>query len=118
MAVDPESAGEVGLSSAYLSQVSVREAVQILLEPTDMNRVLVPVGIEVRMVRPAQSTDAWAAPKGTTIIIRTRQGSCCCYAQGWGQLPYPKDHVFFTPGVSPQLRVGLSPYSVHVMQRE
>lgn len=70
----------MGLSSAYLSQVSVREAVQILLEPTDMNRVLVPVGIEARMVRPAQRTDAWAAPKGTTIIIRTRRGSCCCYA--------------------------------------
>jgi hypothetical protein len=45
-------------SSAYLSQVSIREAVQVLLETTDMNCVLVPVDIEARMVRPAQNTAA------------------------------------------------------------
>lgn len=80
--MDPGSSGKMGLSSAYLSQVSIREAVQVLLETTDVNCVLVPVGIEVRMVRPEQSMAAWAAPKGTTIDASTRQGSYCHYAQG------------------------------------
>lgn len=56
--IDPESTGQRGLSSAHLSQVSIREAVQVLLETTDMNCVLVPVGTQVRMVRLAYSTAA------------------------------------------------------------
>lgn len=52
------SSGEMTLSSAYLSQVAIREAVQVLLETTDVNRVLVPVDTEARMVRPAQNTAA------------------------------------------------------------
>ena len=56
--MDPGSAQEMGLSAAYLSQVSIREAVQVLLETTDVNGVLVPVGIEGRLVRPAQNTAA------------------------------------------------------------
>lgn len=35
-------------SSAHLSQVSVREAAQVILEGTDTNCVLVPVGAKVR----------------------------------------------------------------------
>lgn len=70
--MDPGSSGEMGLSSAYLSQVSIREAVQVLLETTDVNCVLVSVGIEVRTVRPAQSMAAWAASEGTTVIASTR----------------------------------------------
>lgn len=73
----------MGLGSAHLSQVSIRKAVQVLLETTDMNCVLIPVGTEIRMVRLASSTAAaWAAPEGTTVVEGTRQGSCCCYTQG------------------------------------
>lgn len=42
--MEPGSAQEMGLSSTYLSQISIREALQVLLETTDMNCVLVPGG--------------------------------------------------------------------------
>lgn len=56
--IDEGSAGEMGLGSAHLGQVSVRQAIQVLLETTDLNCVLVPVGIEVRTVRSEYSPAA------------------------------------------------------------
>lgn len=62
----------MGLISAHLSQVSIREAVQVLLKTADVNCVLIPGGIEVRMVRVGHGTAAWAAPEGTTTAEGTK----------------------------------------------
>lgn len=60
------------LISAHLSQVSIREAVQVLLKTTDVNCVLIPAGTEDRMVRVAHGTAAWAAPEGTAVVEGTK----------------------------------------------
>lgn len=70
--IDSGSTGQTGLISAHLSQVSIREAVQVLLKTTDVNCVLIPAGTEDRKVRVAHSTAAWAAPEGTTVVEGTK----------------------------------------------
>lgn len=69
--IDSGSTGQMGLISAHLSQVSIREAVQVLLKTTDVNCVLIPGGIEVRMVRVGHGTAAWAALEGITAAEGT-----------------------------------------------
>lgn len=70
--IDSGSTGQMGLISAHLSQVSIREAIQVLLKTTDVNCVLIPAGTEDRKIRAAHGTAAWAAPEGTTVAEGTK----------------------------------------------